>query len=273
MSPIYHTKEDRGLQTIFETGQDGIQWLGLDLLRLEPGGQWQGELGAQEAALIILSGQADIEVDAGEPLSWQDLGGRPDPFTGPGTSVYAPRGSKLGVTAHSPLEVAIAKSPCEQDLPPQLIEPSDVKVVSSGALNWHRDVRLIIPPGSPISQRMIVGETLNPPGNWSGIPPHKHDVVTEDENFLEEFYLFKSQPADGYGLQLMYVNGEGSGHLVRDGSVTVMLEGYHPTVSSPGTTLLYLWVLAGESKAYDIRIDPRFEWVAEAEAAEKAKGG
>jgi 5-deoxy-glucuronate isomerase len=135
--------------------------------------------------------------------------------------------------------------------------------------NWRRDVRLVIPPGSPMSQRLIVGETLNPPGNWSGIPPHKHDVVNDVENFLEEFYLFKTKPADSYGLQLMYKGEEGQGHIIGDDDVTVMLQGYHPTVASPGTTICYLWVLSGEDKAYNISIDPRFAWVSTAEAVLK----
>jgi hypothetical protein len=31
-------------------------------------------------------------------------------------------------------------------------------------------------------------------------------------------------------------------------------------------TVAYLWVLSGDSKAYDIAIDPRFSWVTSAEA-------
>jgi len=141
-----------------------------------------------------------------------------------------------------------------------------VKVVSAGVANWRRDVRLVIPPGSPISQRMIIGETINPPGNWSGIPPHKHDEISGVENILEEFYLFKAKPAGGYGVQLGYKNGNEESYLIHNDDVFLMENGYHPTVASPGTTLGYLWVLSGDDKAYNITTDPRFDWVASAEA-------
>ncbi|MFV2044137.1 MAG: 5-deoxy-glucuronate isomerase [Anaerolineales bacterium] len=269
MSPLYKVAPEGGHQSVLPPGEQDIHWFGLEVLRLEAGESWEGALADEEAAMVILSGGADISVDNGKNEAWTGLGARGDVFSGSATAVYAPRKSNVSVTATSTLEVAIAKTPCDVDLPAALIQPEDVKVVSSGMANWRRDVRLVIPPGSPISQRLIVGETLNPPGNWSGIPPHKHDQVTDVENFLEEFYFFKVSPADNYGLQLMYKDGEGQGHIVGNDDVTVMLSGYHPTVASPGTTICYLWVLAGEDKGYKIAIDPRFGWVGSAEAVLK----
>jgi 5-deoxy-glucuronate isomerase len=269
MSPVFKAAPKAGHQSIFQTGEQDIRWLGLEVLRLEKGETWEGSLAGEEAALVLLSGRADIEVEAGKKEAWKSLGERGDIFSGAPAAVYAPRNSTIKIKALSKLEIAIAKAPCEQDHPAVLIQPSDVKVVSSGMANWRRDVRLIIPPGSPISQRLIVGETLNPPGNWSGIPPHKHDQVTQGENFLEEFYFFKTRPADSFGLQLMYKDGEGLGHMVTNDDVTVMLNGYHPTVASPGTAICYLWVLAGDVKDYSLVIDPRFGWVGNAEAVLK----
>jgi 5-deoxy-glucuronate isomerase len=130
-------------------------------------------------------------------------------------------------------------------------------------------VRLVIPPGSPISSRLIIGETINPPGNWSGIPPHKHDVITEKENVLEEFYLFKAKPSDGYGIQLLNDDGKDTAHVIGENDVAILTSGYHPTAAAPGVTIAYLWVLSGDNKAYDITIDPRFAWVPAAEAVLK----
>lgn len=254
-----------GHLSIFQPGEKGIKWLGLEVLRLDPGEEWKGEFKSEEAALVVLSGKCSIIVEAKTKTQYDGVGGRGDMFAGSPYAVYAPRESKVAVKAQSKLELAIAKAPCDVDLEPTLIQPDQVKVLSSGMANWRRDVRLVIPPGSPTSQRLIVGETYNPPGNWSGIPPHKHDEKTEAENFLEEFYLFKTKPADSYGVQLMYKGGEGQGHIIGNNDVTVMLSGYHPTVASPGTGICYLWVLSGDSKAYDISIDPRFSWVGTAE--------
>jgi 5-deoxy-glucuronate isomerase len=265
MSWMLKAPAGSGHHEVFTIG-DRTQWLGLDVLRLGTGEAWDGKLADEEAALVILGGQCSITVAAKNKSEYAGLGGRADIFASPGAAVYAPRRSALKVRAESPLEVAIAKAPCTVDLPAAVISPAEVKIVSAGMANWRRDVRLVIPPGSPVSQRLIVGETINPPGNWSGIPPHKHDVVDARENILEEFYLFKARPADGYGIQVLGDDGTDRAHVVRDDDVAVLTNGYHPTSAAPGVTIGYLWVLSGDSKAYSITIDPRFNWVTSAEA-------
>lgn len=225
--------------------------------------------GDEEAVLVVLAGRCSILVGGSEPARWESLGGRTDVFSGPTVAVYAPRHSGLGVAAASNLELAIAKAPCDVDLPPALIMPKDIRELSSGMSSWRRDVRLVVPPGSPVSQRLIVGETINPPGKWSGIPPHKHDEITDDENLLEEFYLFKTQPADGFVVQLAYRDDREQAQLVGNDDVMLFPAGYHPTIAAPGVTGYYLWALSGESKAYEVTIDPRFNWVASTEAVLK----
>jgi 5-deoxy-glucuronate isomerase len=266
MSRILKAPGTPGHGKVFGVGDQGVHWLGLDVLRLSAGETWRGELADEEAALVVLSGRCTVRVAGKQESTWEGVGGRADIFGGPPATVYAPRRSKIEVKAESKLELAAAKAPCEVDLPAKLIPPAEVKVVSAGMANWRRDVRLIIPPGSPISQRVIVGETINPPGNWSGIPPHKHDQKTSVENILEEFYFFKLKPADGYGIQIMNDNGNDAAQVVHTDDVAVLQSGYHPTCAAPGVTVAYLWVLSGDSKAYDIAIDPRFSWVTLAEA-------
>jgi 5-deoxy-glucuronate isomerase len=265
-----------GHQSLFQPGDQGIHWLGLEVLRLEKGESWQESYQDQEAALVILSGRCTVSMEispssAGDQKSaqqnfeWRGIGSRGDVFSGLPTTIYAPRGSKITLCAESKVEIAIGKAPATLDLPPVVVRPEDVKANSAGIANWRRDVHLMVPPGSPISQRLIVGETVNPPGNWSGFPPHKHDGKQPGENLLEEFYLYKARPSDGFGLQPLYCNGAGEVHIVGNDDVMVMLNGYHPTVATPGTTLYYLWILAGDSKAYDITIDPTFRWLSNAE--------
>ena len=120
--------------------------------------------------------------------------------------------------------------------------------------------------GSPISQRFIIGETINPPGNWSGIPAHKHDAMSSSENVLEELYLFKMKPNDGYGVQLQYGDERKDAFIVGNNDVAFFKDGYHPTVTMPGVAAGYLWVIAGEKKDYLIKTDPRFSWVGTTES-------
>jgi 5-deoxy-glucuronate isomerase len=255
---------------VFAWGEGALNYLSLDSIRLDAGENCRVALGEEEGTLVILGGLASVRVgggtQAGTLSEWHGIGSRPDPFSGSAAAVYLPRGTEVEVQAGSRLEAAIARAPCDVDLPAALIAPEAVKVISAGTANWRRDVRLIVPPGSAISRRLIVGETLNPPGNWSGIPPHKHDKITADENVLEEFYYFKVRPPESYGVQMIYGDGQDEAHIVADGDVAVFLGGYHPTVAAPGTTIFYLWALAGDDKAYKIAIDPRFQWVSQAEA-------
>lgn len=282
MSPLYQVPRTTGCQPVFKWGEGGLKHLSLDSLRLDADQTCQVALGEEEGVLVILGGKATVHVQArvGGSSQWQGVGTRPDPFSGSPAAVYLPRKARVEIAAESTLQAAIAKTPCDVDLSPALISPEDVKVVSAGIANWRRDVRLIVPPGSPLSQRLIVGETLNPPGNWSGIPPHKHDQITEGENILEEFYFFQVRPPDSFGIQMVYgqshpgqdqteAGHQAQAHVIGDGDVAVFLNGYHPTVAAPGTTVFYLWALAGDDKAYKIGIDPRFGWVSQAEAVIK----
>lgn len=269
MGLLFKIPPGGGHHTVFEPGQQDIRWLGLDVLRLEASENWHRDMDDEEAVLVILSGHCTISVMGEETVKWEGLGGRRDVFGGSPTAVYAPRQSRPEVTAGSRLELAIVRAPCEANLSPTVITPGDVEPVSVGMLNWQREVRPIITPESPVSERLIVGETLNPPGNWSGIPPHKHDEVSDTENLLEEFYLFKTKPSDGYAVQLVYRDSEGQGYIVGNDDVMVFPSSYHPTVAAPGTTVYYLWALSGKSKAYSVTIDPRFSWVGGAEAGFK----
>ncbi len=264
----YQLKTTSGHQSVLQAGEND-SWLGLEVLRLDPGEKYGGESGEEEIALVPFSGRFSVSISGASDASWQGVGGRADIFSGSPHAVYVPRRSKFTLTADTKLELVIAKAPCDADRPPALVKPEDVKVVSAGAANWRRDVRLVIPPGSAISQRMIIGETINPPGNWSGIPPHKHDEISGVENILEEFYLYKVKPANGYGVQLGYKEGQEESYLIHDGDVFLLENGYHPTVAAPGTTLGYFWVLSGDDKAYNITTDPRFSWVSSTESVLK----
>ena len=73
-----------------------------------------------------------------------------------------------------------------------------------GRDNWQRTVYSALAEDVP-AQRLLAGETLNPPGNWSSYPPHKHDRLNPpQEAVLEEVYFFRIKPAQGFGLMWTY---------------------------------------------------------------------
>ena len=119
-------------------------------------------------------------------------------------------------------------------------------------------------PSQPHVKRLMVGETFNPPGNWSSYPPHKHDG-RDGEPTLEEMYYFTIDPPQGFGQQILYTNeGESAAHSVKDGDAVLLPYGYHPVAASPGYRLCYLWGMAGEQRKLALHEDPAHKWVHDA---------
>jgi 5-deoxy-glucuronate isomerase len=109
----------------------------------------------------------------------------------------------------------------------------------------------------PQAQRLVVGETFNPPGNWSSYPPHKHEVDAYPEEVrMEEIYYYRLNPPQGFGLQRIYTDDRSLdlACAVEDGDTVLLPRGYHPVVAAPGYQLYYLWMLAGHT---DRRMKPR----------------
>ena len=233
--------------------------IGLALADLDAGGVFESA-GELETVVVILSGVADVEA-AGERLG--TAGGRSSVFEGPGYAIYAPPGTPLRLTATEPVQLAIATAPEGPGgwSKARIIGPGDQRLAEVGKGNWTRNVRTILGPENAAG-RLLLGETINPPGNWSSYPPHKHDVeAPPDEVRLEEVYLFKVDPPEGFGVQVRYDDAGSEAFTVRDGDAVVIRSGYHPVVAAPGYSLYYLWVMAGDGRQMIPHLDPAHAWV------------
>jgi 5-deoxy-glucuronate isomerase len=251
--------KDCHVRTVITPGKE------TNLIKLEVGDVQEGEplrLTADgEELIVILSGVLDVEVD-GELLG--RAGGRANVFEGPGDAVYVPPNAGVTLTAiGGDAEVVVAGAPLA-DAPAghaRIIRPPDQRLSSVGDGNWARQVRTILGPEHEAG-RLLVGETINPPGNWSSYPPHKHDVHNPPQEVqLEEVYLFKVDPAGGFGVQIRYDDEGESAFIVRDGDLAAIKSGYHPVVGAPGYSLYYLWVMAGQGRQMIPWMDPRHVWV------------
>jgi 5-deoxy-glucuronate isomerase len=262
------------VKTLLKPG-DNTELIGLDLADLADGEsvelprdmgsgpEWKGGGKGAEVAVVVLSGTVDVVVD-GAPLG--RAGGRAGVFEGAGHTVYAPPATTVRLTAvDGPAQLAIASAPVDGGSPgpARIIGPGDQDIAHRGDGNWARTVRTIIGPGDPAG-RLLLGETINPPGNWSSYPPHKHDTEEPPREVrLEEIYLFKVNPAGGFGVQIRY-DGDGEEcFTVRDGDVAAIPAGYHPVVAAPGYSLYYLWVMAGDGRQMIPYLDPSHAWVQE----------
>jgi len=122
------------------------------------------------------------------------------------------------------------------------------------------------------ADRLLVGETFNPPGNWSSYPPHKHDTLNPPlEAPAEEIYFFLVSPPQGWGIQRIYTAPDhpeplDEVYVVQDGDATILPRGYHPVCAAAGYRLYYLWGIAGEERRYGAWTDdPAHAWVKAAE--------
>jgi 5-deoxy-glucuronate isomerase len=235
--------------------------IGLSLAELAPGEELEcgGEL---DTAVVILSGTVDVEAD-GRRLG--AAGGRASVFEGPGYTIYSPPGTRLRLRAGAAASLAVATAPeGPGEAPPaRIIGPSDQRIADVGAGNWSRTVRTILGP-EHAAARLLLGETINPPGNWSSYPPHKHDrEAPPQEVRLQEVYFYKVDPPGGFGIQMLYDNAKERTVVVRDGDFVRIPSGYHPVVAAAGYSLYYLWIMAGDGRMMIPYSDPAHAWVAE----------
>jgi 5-deoxy-glucuronate isomerase len=234
--------------------------IGLALTDLAAGQSYESP-GALETVVVVLGGVVDVQAN-GESLG--SAGGRSSVFEGPGYAIYAPPGTALRLTATRPAQLAIATAPAGGVAPAKarIIGPADQRLAEVGKGNWTRSVRTMLGPEHDAG-RLLIGETINPPGNWSSYPPHKHDREAPPEEVrLEEVYLFKVDPPEGFGVQVRYDDaGTSEAFTVRDGDAAVIRTGYHPVVAAPGYSLYYLWVMAGDGRKMIPYFDPAHAWV------------
>ena len=260
MKLLYKFSPREGYQPIISEENKELKYIEFAFLSLEKGQSYEEETGDKEVGLIILSGKCSIEAGDRE---WKSVGERADVFSGRASGVYVPCRSGYRVSAEDKVEVAVCKVPSKLVCPPRLIKPGDVKAKSVGKDNWRRDVYDIIDL-SVEAERLVIGETINPPGNWSSAPPHKHDVDNlPQESDQEELYFFRVSPPQGFGMQRIY-SDDGSldeAYVLENNDTIAIPEGYHPVAAAPGYRLYYLWILAGEKRILQPKDDPRHAWI------------
>jgi 5-deoxy-glucuronate isomerase len=236
--------------------------LDLNYLVLGDGEKFQAATDNREVLAVLLGGKGSFVVGDSK---FENVGGRPNVFSGKPHSVYIPCLSSYSITAQGTLQVALVSAPSDLQTKPYVIGPDRVAAGVWGAANFSRNFHQILTqvsqPDLP-ARRLIVGETFTPSGNWSTFPPHRHEH--EDlprEAFHEELYFFKVSPADGFGITRHYTDQMDAAYIVRDNTILMAPTGYHCVVSAPGYTTYYLWALAGNHRTQATVDDPALAWV------------
>ena len=273
MNLLYKGKKlKEGYQTIVSPENSDLKWLEFGRLSLSGIGKEFSDIDKErETALSIFSGKCDIDIDKeqiSEKIRYQEIGGRADVFSGAPTMIYIPKGLKYTIkSSGKALDIGIFKAPSRKDTKLVLIKPGHANLITPGAGNWQRKV--YVPIGEKVgADRLIVGETFNPPGNWSGFPPHKHDSYNPPKEApYEEVYFFLLKPAKGFGIQRIYTSSETKDpinevYVIENNDTVVIPRGYHPVVAAAGYQLYYFWALAGEERIYAAwSDDPKHSWL------------
>jgi 5-deoxy-glucuronate isomerase len=268
MDRLIKAKANGKYQEIVPAGT--LRFLDFARLQLKKGETHAGETSEREYVFDIFSGTASVSVESvrGRKQVFPRAGTRADVFSGPPVMIYLPPHSSFEMTVLSDsLDVGVFSTPATTLTHPRFMEGKDVVASEVGRDNWRRTVYSALAENIP-AERLLAGETLNPPGNWSSYPPHKHDRHNPPhEAVLEEVYFFRIQPSQGYGLIWTYTEpGDPEGFstvfVVEDGDTVLLPKGYHPVVAAPGYQLHYTWVLAGEERRYGAwHDDARHAWV------------
>ncbi len=252
-------------ENLNELTENPCELLDFNKIILEPGETIRKSSGEYESLMVITGGKCDVSVGGRE---FKDLGGRGDVFSGKPYSVYIPPQTDFQVTAgsESGFEAAVTKAKSESSFDPYVIKPDEVTSGKWGASNFSRKFHKILVKGEQDREvdRLIVGETFTPPGNWSTYPPHRHENDNlPEESFMEEMYYFKVSPPEGWGLTKHYTDDRevDEVHTVKDETILKAPEGYHTVVSAPGYTTYYLWFLAGNTRIQATVADPEVGWV------------
>jgi 5-deoxy-glucuronate isomerase len=244
-----------GLHLLHRRGEHGARELTSYRLRLSPGATTKYSSPAEETVVVLQEGKGTF---AAGGKSWKVS--RAGVFAERATALLLPPGAELTVTAETALEAVLVSTPAPAGGEPVLAGPDAVQVNQRGRGHYSREVHDIF-VRDPHGRRIMVGETFNPPGNWSSFPPHKHDG-RDGEPTLEEVYHFRLDPPQGFGHQMLYTNdGESVTHAVRDGDAVLLPYGYHPVAAAPGYKLYYLWAMAGEERKLALHEDPAHKWI------------
>ncbi len=265
--PAGSTAHD-GWATFITPESAGWGYSGVRVAELAAGASLTFTLDRDEAILVPMEGSYLAEV---EGHGAQRLEGRAEVFAGPTDVLYVPLGSTVTITAEGGGRVAVPTARAKNVHPVQYVAAADVPVFVRGAGPWSRRIRDFGNAGIIEADHLIAVEVVNPGGNWSGIPRHKHDTPGEHESQLEEIYLFEAATTpggEGYGI--MRVSSSEAGEIdvteeVRSGDVVLVPFGWHgPVTAPPDTDIYYLNVMAGPTgRAWNVTNTEEDAWVAQ----------
>jgi len=234
--------------------------LGVSLLTISAGDTYELETGAHEYGLLLIQG--DIFVECCDER--YHLGARENPFNCPPWALLSPSGERIKITSVSNSSVGLGYAPSEKKNKCCFITPQHPGGGKRGIDNWSREVRLILWNDNTEGCRLMIGETIVPPGNWSSFPPHRHQHMRPGiEAAYEEAYLFRFSRPSGFGFVGQYsdMHDMDQAFCVRENDLVYMDSGYHPVVNSPAGWMYQATFMAGDSRVSSAAVDEQYQFL------------
>jgi len=238
----------------------------LAVIRLSAGESYELNTGGDEYAIVILSGEVSFQVASG--LSGV-LGPRSNVFEDLPEALLLTREEHLSFKVKADCELGVHYAAADKKFQNYWIRKEDVRVNERGAGNWKRKVRKIIWNDNTEGNVLITGETITYPGNWSTMPPHRHQFYEAGKEMpYEEGYLFKFSHPKGFGLIYQFDENMDQAFSLKNNDVAYIGGGYHPVVAAPGSYLYHLTCMAGPKRMSQARVHKDYEYLLSDEGLE-----
>lgn len=265
-------------ESVVDDSLPGWRYTGMRVGDSRDSTRFELEAAPLERVIYLLAGdelRVHHQISAASEPTTVALAGRRSVFHGAADCLYLPPHTRA--TIETTGRVMVVEAPAEADKPVQLMRANEVPMLLRGAGRSTRQVHDFGGVEHLDADRMVAVEVIVPAGNWSGIPPHKHDTYIHGvESNLEEIYYFETAvdrayspegPTDPVGYFRGYPSDERDFDElveVRFGDILLVPYGYHgPAAAAPGYDLYFMNVMAGPDpdRSWNITDDPRHSWI------------
>ena len=203
------------------------------------------------------------------------LRGRKSVFHGTTDLLYLPIDTSISISGTG--RVIVAEAPAKNPKPVKFIAKDAFPNSIRGAGPESRQIHDFGGVQALDADRFIVVEVIVPAGNWSGVPPHKHDTyLPGKESNLEEIYYFELAPerntkapeaVDPKGFFRGYSADDRPYDItteVRSGDVVLVPYGWHgPIGTAPAYDMYFMNVMAGPDpdRSWNVTDEPEHAWI------------
>jgi 5-deoxy-glucuronate isomerase len=229
-----------------------------------------------ERVIYMLSGvSTEVTYTVEGSTETVTLSGRTSVFHGAVDYLYLPINTDISFTTNG--RVMVVEAVASVAKPVHLRRAADVPLLLRGAGKSTRQIHDFGGVEHLDADRMVAVEVVAPSGNWSGVPPHKHDTyIPGIESNLEEVYYFELAPDRAYTPfgevdPIAYFRTYSGDDRemdelfeIRSGDIVLVPYGYHgPAAAMPGYDLYFMNVMAGPDpeRAWNATDDPKHHWI------------